>query len=174
RRARRALAAAHATYLAGSPQPALTLLESAASAPLAPPEVGMAQRLRGRIALHLSRSAEAAPVLLDAAQRLESLDPGLARETHLEALHAAAVAGRLGMGMRAAATAARAAPAAPGPQRASDVLLDGLAVRFTDGIGAGAPMLKLALAALLDGNEDYDADMRWPLLACRVAADVLD
>jgi DNA-binding CsgD family transcriptional regulator len=134
----------------------------------------MVERLRGRIALHLSRSGEAAPALLDAAQRLESLDPGLARETHLEALHAAAVAGRLGMGMRDAATAARAAPVAPGPQRASDVLLDGLAVRFTDGISAGAPILKLALAALRDGNKDYDADIRWPLLANRVAADVLD
>ena len=174
RRARRALAAAQAKYLAGSPQAALTLLESAASAPMDALEVAMAQRLRGRIALHVSRSGEGAPVLFDAAQRLESLDPGLARETHLEALHAAAVAGRLGMGMRDAATAARTAPAAPGPQRASDVLLDGLAVRFTDGIRAGAPILKLALAALLDGNGDYEEDMRWPWLACRVAADVFD
>ena len=77
-------------------------------------------------------------------------------------------------GMRDAATAARTAPAAPGPQRASDVLLDGLAVRFTDGIRAGAPILKLALAALLDGNGDYEEDVRWPWLACRVAADVFD
>ncbi|MEA2605793.1 MAG: hypothetical protein QOI00_550, partial [Chloroflexota bacterium] len=167
-------AAAQAKYLAGSPEAALTLLESAASASLDPLEVAMAQRLRGRIALHVSRSREAAPALLDAAQRLASLEPGLARETHLEALHAAAVAGRLGMGMRDAATAARTAPAAPGPQRASDVLLDGLAVRFTDGIDTGAPILKLALAALLDGNGDYEDDVRWPWLACRVAADVFD
>jgi ATP/maltotriose-dependent transcriptional regulator MalT len=76
--------------------------------------------------------------------------------------------------MRDAATAARTAPAAPGPQHAADVLLDGLAVRFTDGICAGAPMLKLALAALLDGNGDYEEDVRWPWLACRVAADVFD
>jgi DNA-binding CsgD family transcriptional regulator len=174
RRAGRALAAAQAKYLAGSPQAALRLLESAAYPTTDALEVAMVQRLRGRIALHLSRSGEGAPVLLGAAQRLESLDPGLARETHLEALHAAAVAGRLGMGMRDAATAARTAPAAPGPQHASDVLLDGLAVRFTDGIRAGAPILKLALAALLDGNGDYEEDMRWPLLACRVAADVFD
>jgi len=174
RRARRALAAAHAKYLAGSPQAALTLLESAASAPLDALEAAMTQRLRGRIALHLSRSGEATPLLLDAARRFESLDPALARETHLEALHGAAVAGRLGMGMRDAATAARTAPAAPRPQRASDVLLDGLAVRFTDGIRAGAPTLKLALAALLDGNGDYEEDVRWPWLACRVAADVFD
>ncbi len=109
---------------------------------------------------------------------LEPLDPGLARDTHLEALHAAAVAGRLpGMGMRDVATAARTAPAAPGTRRASDVLLDGLAVRFTDGIGAGAPILKLsALAGLLDGNGHYGEEehARWPLLACRVAADVFD
>jgi len=174
RRARRALAAAQAKYLAGSPQAALTLLESAASAPMDALEVAMAQRLRGRIALYVSRSGEGAPVLFDAAQRLESLDPGLARETHLEALHAAAVAGRLGMGMRDAATAARTAPAAPGPQRALDVLLDGLAVRFTDDVRLGTPILKLALAALLDGNDDYEEDMRWPWLACRVAADVFD
>jgi DNA-binding CsgD family transcriptional regulator len=173
-RARRALAAAQAKYLAGSPQAALTLLASAASAPMDPLDVGIAQRLRGRIALHVSRSGEAAPLLFDAAERLDSLDPGLARETHLEALHAAAVAGRLGMGMRDAATAARTAPAAPGSQRASDALLDGLAVRFTDGMRGGAPILKLALVALRDGNVDYEEDMRWPWLACRVAADVFD
>jgi DNA-binding CsgD family transcriptional regulator len=174
RRARRALAAAQAKYLAGSPQAALRLLESAAAPPMDALEVAMAQRLRGRIALHVGRSGEGAPVLFDAAQRLESLDPGLARETHLEALHAAAVAGRLGMGMRDAATAARTAPAAPRPQHASDVLLDGLAVRFTDGIRAGAQILKLALSALLDRNGDYEEDVRWPWLACRVAADVFD
>src|SRR6476659_8292157 len=107
RRARRSLAAAQAKYLAGSPHEALTLLESAASAPMDALEVATAQRLRGRIALHISRSDEAAPLLLDAARQLESFDPRLARETHLEALHAAAVAGRLGMGMmRNAATAA--------------------------------------------------------------------
>ena len=69
---------------------------------------------------------------------------------------------------------ARTAPAAQEPVRASDVLLDGLAVRFTDGIRAGAPMLKLALAALLDGNGEYEEDVRWPWLACRVAAEVFD
>jgi DNA-binding CsgD family transcriptional regulator len=54
------------------------------------------------------------------------------------------------------------------------VLLDGLAVRFTDGVRAGAPTLKLALAALLDDNQDDEEDVRWPWLACRVAADVCD
>jgi DNA-binding CsgD family transcriptional regulator len=174
RRARRALAAAQAKYLAGSPQAALRLLESAASAPLDELEVAMAQRLRGRIALHLSRSGEAAPVLLDAAQRLESFDLRLARDTHLEALYAAAVAGRLGIGMRGAVTVARTARAGPQPRRAADLLLEGLGVRYSDGSGAPAPILKRALGALLDEDGDYEQDMRWPWLACRVAAELFD
>jgi DNA-binding CsgD family transcriptional regulator len=174
RRARRALAAAQAKYLAGSPQAALTLLESAASAPMDALEVAMAQRLRGRIALHVSRSGEAAPVLLDAAQRLESFDPELARDTHLEALYAASVAGRLGSGMLEAATAARLAPAGPPLPRAVDLLLDGLAVRYTDGTVPAAPILRRARSALLDDDGDYEESMRWPWLAARVAADLFD
>jgi len=174
RRARRALAAAQAKHLAGSPQAALALLDSAASTPVGPLEDAMAQRLRGRIALHVSRSGAAAPLLLDAAQRLESFDIQLARDTHLEALYAASFAGRLGSGMLEAATAARSAPAGPLPPRAVDLLLDGLGVRYTDGTGAAAPILKRALSALMDDDGHYDEDIRWPWLASRVAADMFD
>ena len=118
RRARRALAAAHSKHLAGSPESALKLLESAASAPMDEPALAMVGRLRGRIALHLSRSGDAARLLLDAAKRLEPFDPRLARDTHLEALYAASVSGRLGSGMLDAATAARLAPAGSPPPRA--------------------------------------------------------
>ncbi|MGA8722471.1 MAG: AAA family ATPase [Solirubrobacteraceae bacterium] len=174
RRARRALAAAQSKHLAGSPESALKLLESAVSAPMDEPEVAMVGRLRGRIALHLSRSGEAARLLLDAAQRLESFDARLARDTHLEALYAASVAGRLGSGMLDAATAARLAPAGPAPPRAVDLLLDGLGVRYTNGGGAAAPILKHALTALLGEGGHYEEDMRWPWLAARVAADLFD
>ena len=44
------------------------------------------ERLRGQIALASSHGRDAAPLLLKAAKRLESLDVGLARETYLEAL----------------------------------------------------------------------------------------
>jgi DNA-binding CsgD family transcriptional regulator len=174
RRARRALAAAHSKHLAGSPESALKLLESAASAPMDEPALAMVGRLRGRIALHLSRSGDAARLLLDAAQRLEPFDPRLARDTHLEALYAASVSGRLGSGMLDAATAARLAPAGPPPPRAVDLLLDGLGVRYTDGGGAAAPILKRALTALLSEDGNYEEDMRWPWLAARVAADLFD
>ena len=134
----------------------------------------MVQRLRGRVALHLSRSGEAAPLLRDAAQRLDSFDPRLARDTHLEALYAASIAGRLGNGMLDAATAARRAPAGPAPPRAVDLLLDGLGLRYTDSRGAAGPMLKRALCALVDEDGHYEEDMRWPWLSARVAADLLD
>jgi DNA-binding CsgD family transcriptional regulator len=174
RRAHRAMAAAQAEHLAGSPQAAMTLLESATHAPTDEPEIAMVGRLRGRIALHLSRSGEAASMLLDAARRLESFDPRLARDTHLEALYAASVAGRLGIGMLEAATAARLAPAGPAPTRAVDLLLDGLGVRYSDVDASAAQILKRALSALLDENGHYEEDMRWPWLACRVAADLFD
>jgi DNA-binding CsgD family transcriptional regulator len=174
RRARRELAAAQARHLAGSPQTSLRLLESAASAALGELDRAMVERLQGRIALHLSRSSEASMLLLDAARRLEARSPGLARDTHLEALYAASVAGRLGGAIAHAAKAALAAPPAPGTPRAADVLLDGLAVRFTDGSCASAPILKRALGALRSEDGHYEQDMRWPWLAARAAADLFD
>ena len=94
----------------------------------------------------------------------------MARETYLEAFGAAIYAGRLyaDSGVRTAAEAARAAPAAPQPPRSIDLVLDGMAKRFTEGPGAGAPPLRLALDAFrneaLDGHE---AIMRW-LMLCPV------
>ena len=107
RRARRALEAARAKQLAGAPQEASTLLATAAAGPLVKFDQAMLQRLRGQIALDLRRGGAAVPLLLDAARQLELLDPGLARETYLEALRAASIAGRLGGGVLEAAEAAR-------------------------------------------------------------------
>ena len=87
-RARRALAAARAHQLAGAPEAASALLDTASSGLLDELDQAMLEQLRGRIALHLSRSGEAAALLLDAARRLAALDPGLARDTHLESLYA--------------------------------------------------------------------------------------
>ena len=114
-------------------------------------------------------------MLLGAAKRLEPLDLALARETYLEALWAAVRAGRFGKrgGLVEAAQAAGAAPAPAQPARAIDLLLDGLAVRFTHGYAAAAPMLTRALAAFrhegLRGN-----DIGWCWLACHVAMDLWD
>ena len=174
RRARRALAAARDHHLAGAPEAAMRLLDAGAAGPLDERGHGLVQQLRGRIALHLNRSVEAVPLLVDAAKRLRSLDPGCARGAHLEALYAASVAGRLGPGMAKAAKAARAAPPPPGPPQAVDLLLDGLAVRFTDGYGTSAPTLKRAVTAVQVEELRFEANMRPPWLAARAAADLFD
>jgi DNA-binding CsgD family transcriptional regulator len=100
----------------------------------------------------------------------------MARETHLEAMVAAMFAGRLGdgPGVREAGEAAQAAPAAPHPPRAIDLLLDGLATRFTDGYAAGVPPLRRALGAFSRAEELTARDVRWLWLACRLAQDLWD
>ena len=134
----------------------------------------MLQRLHGQIALDTRRGGDAVPLLLDAASQLEPLDPALARETYLEALRAASIAGRLGGGERAAAEAARRAPSPDGVPRAIDLLLEGLAVRFTAGYAASAPALKRALSAVRDQGGRPGQDVRWPWSARRVAPDLFD
>jgi DNA-binding CsgD family transcriptional regulator len=174
KQSRRALGAAEAKQLAGAPQEALSLLATAADGPLEEFDRAMLQRLHGQIALDLRRAADAVPLLLDAARRLEKSDPRLARETYLEALRAASVAGRLGGGVVAAAKAARKAPPAAGAPDGIDLLLDGLAARFTDGYAASAEALKRALAAVREERGRAGRDVRWPWLARRVAPDLFD
>jgi DNA-binding CsgD family transcriptional regulator/tetratricopeptide (TPR) repeat protein len=173
-RARRALYAARAKLLAGAPREALTLLATAAAGPLGDFDRAMLQRLHGQVALDLRRGGDAVPLLVDAARQLEPLDPDRARAAYLEALRAASIAGRLGGGVRVAAEAARQAPPSPGVPRAIDLLLEGLAVRFTDGYAAGAPALKRALAAVRDQGGRVGQDVRWPWSARRVAPELFD
>jgi len=173
-RARRALAAAQASQLAGAPEAALALLDTASSGPLGELEQAMLEQLRGRVALHLSRSGEAAALLLNAARRLALLERERARDTYLEALYAASVAGRLGGGIEDVARAAVAAPPPPDPPRAADLLLDGLALRFTGDHRESAPILKRALCAFRDEGGHGEHEMRWPWLSERAAAELFD
>ena len=173
RRARLAFEGAEVKQLAAEPESALALLATAAAGPLDDLDRAMLPRLRGQILLELThRADDALPHLVDAAQRLEPIDPILARDTHFEAIRAATVAGRLGPGVLAVAKAARAAPPTPGDPRPLDLLVDGLAVRFTDGYGASAPMLKRAIDAIRDEGERGPENVRWPWYARRVAPDL--
>jgi DNA-binding CsgD family transcriptional regulator len=170
-RGRRAVAAAHAKFDAAAADAALELLTTAELAPLDELQRARLERLRAEIVFVRTRGSDAPALLVHAARRLEALDPALARETHLEAMAAAMFAGRLGdkPGVREAAEAAQAAPAAPQPPRAIDLLLDGLAARFTEGYAAGVPSLRRALGAYR-GEEE----VRWLWLACRLAQDLWD
>ena len=174
RRAQRDLTAAQAKHEAGAPDGALRLLAAAEEGPLNELQRARLERLRAQLAFALRRGSDAPPLLLSAAQRLEPLDAKLARETYLEAIAAAIFAGRLssGPGVLEVAEAARAAPPAPEPPRTIDLLLDGLATRFTDGYAAGVPPLRQALEAVLEDDGHTENDIRWLWLACRIAPDL--
>ena len=175
-RGRRALAAAQAKFDAAASDEALKLLATAELAPLDELQRARLERLRAEIVFARTRGSDAPALLLDSARRLEPLDAALARETHLEAVAAAMYAGHLGDNpdVREAAEAARAAPAAPQPPRAIDLLLDGLATRFTDGYPAGVPPLRTAIDAFRDVEGLTPRDARWLWLACRLAQDLWD
>jgi DNA-binding CsgD family transcriptional regulator len=143
--------------------------------PLGESQLARLERLRAELAFDLRRGNEAPALLLRAARRLEQIDPGLSRETYLEALAAAIFAGRLGVGRGIAemAEAVRAGPPPQQPPRMLDLLLDGLVERFTAGYAAAVGPLKQALEAFRHGGGS-DETTRWLWLACRIAGDLWD
>jgi DNA-binding CsgD family transcriptional regulator len=167
RRAQRLIAAARASQDAGELEAALRLLVVVEAERLDPRQAAEVERLRGLIASDQRREGDAARLLLSAARKLEPLDPALTRETYLESLVAASLAGDLGRpgGRREVAEAARAGPADPGPPRAVDVLLDALTLRLTQGYAAAAPALARALELLLTMDVSTAEGRRWLWLA---------
>jgi hypothetical protein len=123
----------------------------------------------------MRRFAEAVPFLVEAAARLQPSEPALARGTYLEALRAAHIAAPFGgEQLFRAAEAVRNMPSESDASGPFDLLLAGLAVRFTDGYAAGAPLLRLALRALCHEDGDAEQDVRSPGVARAVALDLFD
>jgi DNA-binding CsgD family transcriptional regulator len=182
RRGPRALAAAQAKLDAGSPDDASALVATAELCPLDEVDRARLVRLRAQIAFARRRGSDASPLMFEAARSLEPLDAALARETYVDAIGTAIFAGRLsqGPGLVAIAEAARATPPGPQPPRTVDLLLDGLACRFTEGYVAGVGPLRRALQAVRDGHghghggSEGDGDLRWLWLACRIASELWD
>ena len=172
------LAAAHAMHQAGAFDPALRLIAIAESGPLNELQRAQVELLRAQIAFALNLGNDVPPLLLEAAKRLEPLDPRLARETYLEALTAVLFPAHLAPSGRVLETAqaARAAPlpASSQPFRGSDLLLDGLALLITDGYAAGTPTLKRGVNAFRGEDMDRAEGRRWLWLASRVAAFLWD
>jgi DNA-binding CsgD family transcriptional regulator len=175
RRGRRALAAAQAKFESGALEAAHELLAVAEGCRLDDLQRAQLTRLRAEIVFALRRGSDAPPLLLDAARQLEPLDSESARLAYLEALGAAIFAGRLNglVGPREVAAAARNAPPGRPPPRPTDLLLDGLATRFTEGYVAGVAPLRHALDAFAqDAGGDEDDIMRWFWLPWLVAGDL--
>jgi DNA-binding CsgD family transcriptional regulator len=176
RRAERALAAAQSKQQAGASDAAQRLLVMAQPGRLDELGRARAELLRAQLAADSGRRRAALPLLLDAAKRLEPLDPGLASETYRDAFFAALSAGRLASrsAMLEVAQAVRVARPAPNPARGPGLLLAGLAVLTTEGYAAGAPVLRRALAAFRDEEISAEDGFRWLPLACRISHDLFD
>src|SRR5271165_6738474 len=151
-RAERALVAAEAKYAAGDFAATEKLLAAAEMGPLDQQGQARLERMRVQIRFGLqltfllNRGREAPLLLLQAAARLQPLDPVLALETLLEGLVTGMYAGRLAAGdsLAEVAQAAKSVPLGPEPAHPL-LLLRGLAVRVLDGYVAAAPLLKEAL-----------------------------
>jgi DNA-binding CsgD family transcriptional regulator len=178
-RAGRAREAAHVKHQAGAPAAALELLTVAGHGPLDARQRARAQLLRARVEFQLTRSADIAGMLLEAARAFAPLDAALARETYLHALDAALVIGGSdrGLSVPEVAAAALAAPAVAGPANTCDQLLDGLVLTYTQGYESGVPVLRQALEefrrqeTLAPGRYGDDG---WLWLASRMAAALFD
>ncbi len=163
-RGRRLLAAAQAKRDAGALDAALALLALVEAGPLDERRDAEAEHLRGQIAFDQRRGAEAVPMLLTAATRLEPIDGDLARETYLEVLLAGMWVGHLGDPSNTLTTAAHAARRVPrGPRLAPavDALVDGFAIRLTDGYEAAAPTLTSAVELLFALDVSSEEARRW-------------
>lgn len=164
RRSRRALAAAQAKLQSGALEDALGLVATAEAGPLEPLERATAVLIRGQVALIATRSSDATSLLLDAAERLLSIDPELACETYLEALAAAIFAGRLAAPKASARSIAEAARSAPRSHTSTgpDLLLDGLSAVLTDSYGAAVPILREAQRVITDMPRTEQVRWMWP------------
>jgi DNA-binding CsgD family transcriptional regulator len=171
----RLLAAAQCNVHAGAFDAAVGLLAAVESRPL--DEFGRARvdLLRGRVASASSAGREAPARLLQAARRLEPLDPALARETYLDAWGAALFAGRLAdADVREVSRAARAAPAPDHEPRPNDLLLDGLARLVVEGRAAATPTLRKAVRAFRDEKVSGAQWLQWGVLASSAAVTLWD
>ena len=171
----RCLAAARATMRAGNYDGALALLARAEREPLAELERARVELLRAECAFSADHRAAALPKLLAVAHRLESLDPGLSKETFLDALAASLFAGRLATRtttVDVANAASRVHRAEP--EGARDALLNGLVVRFREGYVPAVPPLRDAVHAFsaLDPLSDDDREVAW--LAAAAAGSLWD
>jgi DNA-binding CsgD family transcriptional regulator len=176
RRADRALAAAHAHLHAGAFDAGRAALAEAEADAVDDLQRARVEQLRAEIDRAATSGNEAPLLLLRSARRLESLDPGLARETYLDAWSAAVVAARLaspGGDLAEVSAAARSAlPAQISEPR--DLLLDGFATLILDNPAAAAPRLRLAVDGYLEGVAPHEDWLHWGVLVANAALALWD
>ena len=161
RRADRALEAAQALLQCGAFQAGLGVLAEADADAVDELQRARVEQLRADINRAATSGREAPHLLLQAARRLESLDPRRARTTYLEAWGAALVAGPFavpGAHLPDVSLAARAALSRSPGSDAQALLLDGLSTLILDTPADAAALLRVGIDTLLG---DQAADDLW-------------
>ena len=168
RHTERALAAALAHQHAGAFDIALGLLAQAEAHAVDDLQRARVEQLRGQVEWASVTGREAPVLLRRAARRLESLDPGLARETYLYAWVASHLAGPLaGPGglLPEVSRAAQAAPRPAGALRPCDLLLDGLTTMIVQGRAAAEPAIRRAVNTFLGDQVSGEEWLQWGIFA---------
>ena len=164
------LAAAQASLQAGAFDAGLGLLATAETTELDAFQHARVELLRGQVAFASGLFSDAPPLLLTAARLLEPVDMELARDTYLNAWSAAIlVSFRFGEEgtLTEICSAVRALPPPLGAPRPVDLVLDGLALLFTDGHAAAAATFKRAAKVLT--SLTVDDLLGWGWTAATVA-----
>jgi DNA-binding CsgD family transcriptional regulator len=171
RRSERSLAAAEAALRAGAFDVVRALLSAAEAGPLDELGVARLDRLKAALAFVQNQAAEAPRLLLQAARKLEALDVRLSRDTYLDAWSAALGAGHLASPGGSLLDVSRAAAMAPDPRDPvpRDLLLDGLALLFTEGRPPSVRVLRRAVDAFASTDASPEEMLRWGWLASRAA-----
>ncbi|XVV15317.1 ATP-binding protein [Actinoplanes sp. CA-131856] len=133
--------------------------------------------LRGQVASASDAGGDAPLQLVEAARRLERLDPALSRRTYSDAWAAAMFAGHLarpGGDLLEVSKAAQSGPQPDVPLRPFGRVLEGLLVLSIDGRAAAEPMLREALHSLLASDLPAENWLHFAGLAATAAAAIWD
>jgi DNA-binding CsgD family transcriptional regulator len=171
-RARRLLGAAEARLVAGDAPTARALLGQAALHLADPADVARARRLDGLSLYAAGQPSEATTALLAAARMLRPLDPGLARDTLLDAFSAAQFSAQPGAAVAEVAAAVRAAPGLPGAETTvAGLLLGGFAAMAERRYRVAAERLRRAIVPLTSPEPIPDETLpQFPAIATAATA----
>lgn len=174
-RARRQIGAIQALFGGGQFGAASDLLTVITNESLNDLQRARLDMLRAQIAFVSRRDKASLPVLLQAARRMETVDPGLALDSYVDALTAALFAARLAPGsvVLEVAQAARSAQLPAGLRR-SDVLLQAVAVLYAEGYPTAVPMLEDVIRVFDSEDLSRKEGVRLLFLVAAVAAGLWD
>ena len=176
RRVDRAIVAAEGKIRAGAFDTGKELIAIAEAGALTGVQRARVALVKAQLAYVSNRGGEAPVLLQNAAKRLETIDPAVARGTYLDAMSAAIFAGRFAAPGGSTVDVARAGAAMTSINQTPgsiDQLLQAMAAGYLGDEAATVPALREALAGFPDGMS-ADQELRWIWLVCMTAMRTLD